>query len=315
MRRHQLLFLIVVTLGMSLPLGAASLEEARQLHEDGKTQEALAAIESVLSSGAVDMEKAASLDLLGTIAVDEGQLVMAKEAWSRLMDEYPDYAASSDTATKLSLVSALLKTEKAPAVAETVVKEGGQEEAALEEVAEAPSEKTAEPAALAVPAPAVAAESSSPEPMAVPAPTAAPSEGSDVVLVAARGKPHDAVKELSDRVVAYLRDQGVDAVSATGGIPVVEKSKMVLPLLLQKGQQDSAGSVLLLTADFVSMQKVALDCYLPEGAKLWKMKVTGGTGWKGRPYTKTGITEGLAERFMEKLDKKVGEPGLPVSLQ
>jgi hypothetical protein len=135
------------------------------------------------------------------------------------------------------------------------------------------------------------------------------------VLVAAKGKPHDAVRTLSDRVVAYLRERGVDAESATGGIPVVEDSKMVLPLLLQRGQTDGAGSVLLLSADFVSMQKVALDCYEPGGAKLWKVKVSGGTGWKGRPYSKTGITEELAERFMEKLDKKIGGPGLPVSQQ
>jgi hypothetical protein len=86
-------------------------------------------------------------------------------------------------------------------------------------------------------------------------------------------------------------------------------------LLLQKGQQEDAASVLLLTADYVSMQKMMLDCYLSEGTKLWKFKVSGGTGWKGRPYSQTGVTEALAERFLEKLGKKVGEPGLPVTVQ
>ena len=296
MRRYQLLFLIVVTVVVSSPLGAASLDEARQLHEQGKTQEALAAIESVLSSEAAETEKAASLDLLGTIAVEEGQMHLAKQAWSRLVDDYPDYAQSHDTATKLTLVSALLKTEKSPARVEAI-------------------EESAKTVAPTVGASAAAPEPADPAPVDAPAPTALPSESSDVVLVAARGKPHDAVKVLSDRVVEYLRDRGVDAVSATGGIPVVEDSKMVLPLLLQKGQQESAGSVLLLTAGFVSVQKIALDCYLPEGAKLWKLKVTGGTGLTGRPYTVSGIAEGLAERFMGKLEKKVGEPGLPVSLR
>ena len=42
-------------------------------------------------------------------------------------------------------------------------------------------------------------------------------------------------------------------------------------------------------------------------------KVSGGTGWKGRPYSKTGVTEALFERFMEKLEPKIGGPGLPVS--
>jgi len=278
---------------MSLPAWSASLEDARRLQQEGKTEEALAAIESVLGSGVAAAEKAEALDLLGTIAVDKGQLAMARQAWSRLEEEYPDYADSHDTATKLSLVSALLKTDEAP-VAEPVP-------------APAPAAVTPKPA----PAPEV-----SPSVAATPSPGAvAATEASGVVLVAARGKPHDAVRELSDRIVEFLRGEGVDAQSATGGIPVVEESKMVLPMLLQKGQQDSAGSVLLLTADFVSMQKVALDCYTPAGAKIWKIKVSGGTGWKGRPYSKSGITEELAERFLEKLGKKIGEPGLPITLK
>lgn len=301
MRRYPLLILVVVvTVTMSLPAWSASLDDARRMYEGGEIQEALAAIESVLSSDAAEAEKAAALDLLGSIAVDEGQMTMAKHAWSRLVDEYPEYAKSHDTATKLSLVSALLKTEPAPTIAEP---------------AEEPAEEPVEPAAPAALVPPAAAEPSALTEEAAPAPPAAPSKTSDSVLVAARGRPHDAVQELSDRVVKYLREKGVDAASATGGIPVVSDSKMVMPLLLQKGQAESAASVLLLTADFVSMQKVALDCYDTNGAKLWKLKVSGGTGWKGRPYSVSGITEGLAERFMEKLDKKIGQPGLSVSLQ
>jgi len=292
-RRFQPLLLIVVALAMSMPAWSASLEEARQLHEEGKTQEALAAIEGVLSSNAAETEKAAALDLLGTIAVDEGQLALAKQAWARLVDEYPDYAGSHDTATKLSLVSALLKTETAPA---------------------------AEPSPATAPAPVIVEPTPAPEPgkpaVTPPSPAAAEStESSGVVLVAARGKPHDAVREFSRRIVEFLREGGVNAESATGGIPVADDSKMVLPMLLQKGQQDSAGSVVFVTADFASLQKVALDCYTPEGVKLWKMKVSGGTGWKGRPYSVSGITEELAERFLEKLQKKIGEPGLPITLK
>jgi hypothetical protein len=292
---------------MSMPAWSASLEEAHQLHEEGKTQEALAAIEGVLSSNAAEAEKAAALDLLGTIAVDEGQLALAKQAWARLVDEYPDYAGSHDTATKLSLVSALLKTEAAPAANQFDPREPAEEETTVAPVAPTRLEQDS-PAAEAAPATVPAA--------AAPSPTAtAAKESSGVVLVAARGKPHDAVREFSRRIVEFLREGGVNAESATGGIPVADDSKMVLPMLLQKGQQDSAGSVVFVTADFASLQKVALDCYTPEGVKLWKMKVSGGTGWKGRPYSVSGVTEELAERFLEKLQKKIGQPGLPITLK
>ena len=312
MRRYPLLFLVVATLAVSLPVWSASLKDARQLHENGETEEALAAIESVLSSGADQTEKAEALDLLGTIAVDKGQLAMARQAWTRLAEEYPDYAGSHDTATKLSLVSALLQADEAPSSTDIVPEKTVDDEA---EVPAVVKEVEPEVPAAAPARPAPAPEASTPV-ASTPSPTApAAAESSGVVLVAARGKPHDAVRELSDRIVEFLRGEGVDALSATGGIPVVEDSKMVLPMLLQKGQQDSAGSVLLLSADFVSMQKVALDCYAPAGAKLWKVKVSGGTGWKGRPYSKSGITEELAERFLEKLFEKIGGPGLPITLK
>lgn len=292
MRKFPLVILILAALVTSVPAWAASLDDARRLHEEGLTDEALATIESVLSSGAAETEKAAALDLLGTIAVDEGQLAMAKQAWSRLQAEHPDYAESHDTDTKLRLVSALLMTEESPAV---------------------PAEKAPSPPAATEPA---ATPQPSPAKAATPSPPAAPAvEASGRVLIAAKGKPHDAVRELSDRIVEHLREKGVDAESATGGIPVVEDSKMVLPMLLQKGQAENVGSVVLLSADFVSMQKVALDCYAPAGARIWKLKVSGGTGWKGRPYSQTGITEELAERFLKKLDEKVGGPGLPITLK
>lgn len=317
MRKFHVSILIFIVFAWAVPAWSASLDEARRLHQEGSTAEALAAIENLLSSGADVADKAAALDLLGTIAVDEGQLAMAKQAWSRLTAEHPEYAASHDTATKLRLVSALLMAEGQPAPAP-------EPPAPAEPASPTPVEPVAEPVAAPVPAPQPSVTAPAPTPAietgeaapAAPSAPAAPApQASDRVLIAAKGRPHDAVRTLSDRIVAYLRERGVDAESATGGIPVVEDSKMVLPLLLQKGQAENAGSVLLLSADFVSMQKVNLDCYVPAGAKLWKIKVSGGTGWKGRPYTKTGITEELAERFMEKLDNKIGGPGLPVSLR
>ena len=96
---------------------------------------------------------------------------------------------------------------------------------------------------------------------------------------------------------------------------MVQESKMVLPFLLQKGQENGAGSVLVFNAEFARMQKIVMECYLPEGVSLWKLKVSGGTGVKGRGYSKTGINENLVERFLDKLTEKIGEPGLPVTLK
>ena len=298
MRKYPVLIFLAMIIGTVPAMWSASLESVRQLHEEGKTGEALAAIESVLGSDAPGAEKAEALDLLGTIAVDKGQLAMARQAWSRLTEEYPDFAASHDTATKLSLVSALLKADEAPPAAVT---------------APEPVKETVPPVAETSPPAAPAPVPEPSEPAASAAPT--PEISSNVVLIAAQGKPHDAVRDVNDRVVSFLQEKGVNARSATGGIPVVEDSKMVLPLLLQKGKEEGVASVLLLTADYLSMQKMVLDCYTPDGSKMWKLKVSGGTGWKGRPYSKTGVTEALVERFMEKLEDKVGEPGLPLRQQ
>lgn len=304
MCRYRLPSLIILVLFSSSVTWAATLGQARQLHDEGRTEEALAMIESILSSDAAGDEKAAALDLLGTIAVDKGYFSMAKQAWTQLVDEYPDYAADNDVGTKLRLVSALLMAEKPEEPQEPQEPEEPVAEAVAPEAPTAAPEPETAPRAKAVPA----AE-------AEPAPTvAAAKESSGLVFVAAKGKPHDAVTEASKRLVAYLRERGVDATSPTEGIPVVTDSKMVLPLLFQKGQQEGAGSVVLLTADFVTRQKMSLECFLPEGATLWKVKVSGGTGWKGRSYSQTGITEPLLQRFLEKLGKKIGGPGLPVTL-
>ena len=153
-----------------------------------------------------------------------------------------------------------------------------------------------------------------PEPATVPEPAAETAQPSDLVLVAVKGRPYDAMVVTNDRIVEFLRQRGVDAVNATSGVPVVENSKMVLPYLLEKSQDEGAGSVLLVSADYVSVQRIATECYLPAGGELWKIKVSGGTGVKGRPYSATGITEALMERYLEKLEKQIGGPGLPVSL-
>jgi hypothetical protein len=318
--RFRLWSVLVVVLFVGPPTWAASLDEARALQEQGRTEEALVAIESLLGSDASGDEKAEGLDLLGTIAVENGLLAMARQAWTQLSNEYPGYAENNAIGTKLLLVSALLKSQESTKAPKAVEKPQPTLEPVAEPtavVAPAPTAVSApatesEPAEAAAPAPPAAPK---PEPAVAPATATTAAATSGRVMVAAKGRPYDAIVDTNERVVAFLREQGVDAVNATGGVPVVESSEMVLPFLLQKGKEEGVGSVLLVNADFVRMQKVVTQCYLPAGAELWKFKVAGGTGTKGRPYSATGITEALLERYLEKLGKKVGGPGLPVTLK
>lgn len=334
MLRYRFFVCLVALLASGSLARSASLEEARRLRSVGKVEAALAEIEKILDSDAVDADKAAALDLLGDIAVDGGYLSMAKQAWSRLIADYPDFVESTDAQMKLSLVTALLgadrEEERESSRSEAVepratpveeparrpVKAPAVSSPAVDE----PEMKTEKASVPPAPVVAVAEEAETqpqPEPSSIPVssePPIAVASGSGPVLVAVQGKPHDAAQEASDRIIEFLRERGVDAVSATGGIPVVQKSDMVLPLLLQKGQEEEATSVLLLTAEFASMQKMTLECYLSEGAELWKLKVSGGTGTTGREWSKTGINYKLVERFEQKLEPRIGGPGLPIGL-
>jgi hypothetical protein len=301
---HRYAIVCLLLLLVGLPAWSATLEEARRLQEAGQTDEALSIVEELLGSQVTGDETAAALDLLGSIAVDKGYLPMAKQAWAQLVEEYPDYAVQNDVETKLRLVSALLRTATTPPA---------EPSSPALPVTEVPATTPAEP-----PAPVLPAPSPAPTPAVADAekkPVAPPQQASGLVLIAGRGRPYDAVVETNQRIVAFLRERGVDAVSSTGDVPVVESSGMVLPFLLQKGREEKAASVLLLTADYMRVQKVISECYSPEGAELWKVKASGGTGVKGRPYSETGVTEALLERFLERLEKQIGGPGLPVTLR
>ena len=66
-------------------------------------------------------------------------------------------------------------------------------------------------------------------------------------------------------------------------------------------------------ATLESLAKVVAECFTPEGLLAWKKKVSGGTGWKGRPYSASGMNENLVDRMLGKLEGQVGDPCLPVS--
>jgi len=84
-------------------------------------------------------------------------------------------------------------------------------------------------------------------------------------------------------------------------------------LVRHRVEEEGANGLLLVTSNFDSLAKVVVECYTPEGALAWKKKVTGGTGWKGRPYSASGMNEALVKRALDKLDGQVGGPCLAVS--
>ena len=310
--QKRLLFLAIL-IASSLPTvgWTASLEQARNLESHGRRDAALEELDLILASDAPPDEMAGALDLLGTIAVDEGDLQLAYESWHRLVGEYPDLAKGLDATTKLKLVTSLME-------AKGVSPRSAASEAPMQPSRDEPASAPTEPrAATAAEKPAAAPESASDKGVTAAQssqrPDPPPSTGK--VLVAVSGKPYDAAVETGKIVIAFLRERGVDAVSATEGIPVVRDASALVPVMVQRARDEGASSALLIDAEFPGRQKVSAECYSGDGAQFWKTRVVGGTGWTGRDYSKTGINADLVDRFTKKLSDLVGGPGLPVTMQ
>jgi hypothetical protein len=306
MPRSKTLVILALCWATAALVQAATVDEARQLYKQGEelaAREVLIEILALETDGAV---RAQALDLVGMIAVDKGDLELAAAVWDKLISDFPDSPEAAEAKTKRSLATDLNETRsavpepervKAPIKAEATAPGSAPTpvEGSTEAVASQPAEE-AEPAAPAAPA----------------APKQQPARA-NLVLVAGRGKPHDGAQRATEVVIQHLQSRGVAAESATKGVPVVEKSTLVIPALLQQVEKEGANSLLLITSNFESVAKVVVECYTPEGVLAWKKKVSGGTGWKGRPYSASGMNQALVDRALEKLDGQVGDPCLPVS--
>ena len=310
MSRSKILVLVALFLAVAAVGLAASVEEARQLYQRGDqaaAKDVLLEILALESEGAV---RAEALDLLGMVAVDAGDLELAASVWEKLINDYPDSPLAAEARTKLSLATDLSEVqaevaEAAPVQAPAPPKVEATESPAVKPVPEAAAEP-AKAAPATPPEPAEAAEPAAPSPE--------PQIGkSSVVLVAGRGKPHDGAQRAAEVITEYLQAKGVAAESATKGVPVVEESSLVIPALVRQVDQEGANSLLLVSCNFESLARVVAECYTPEGLLAWKKKVSGGTGWKGRPYSATGMNENLVNRMLDKLEGQVGDSCLPVS--
>jgi hypothetical protein len=303
------LVLSIGLLGLLTPgfVQAASVEQARSYIQNRDLAAAKQELELVVASDVGDQEMAAALDLLAAIAVEEFDYVRAADLWERLLTDYPERAEELGAATKLKLAQALI----------------GQEE---RKMVPTPAEEVPPGPVAAVPEPVEPSTEAEPEksaPLPPPAPTSPPEpvragelpppRVPGLVLVAGTGKPYDAAQHAVAELATYLIESGVNTELPTGGIPVVETSGVALARLLDAVEDRGAESLAFMRANFATVEKIVVEVYSPDGALLWKERVSGGTGHTGRPYSKTGVNKNLMERFLSKLAKRVGGPGLPVS--
>jgi len=306
MPRSKTLVILALCWAAAALCQASSVEEARQLYQKGDELGAQEVLNEILALETDEAVRAQALDLVGMIAVDKGDLDLAAAVWEKLISDFPGSPEAEEAETKLSLARDLNETlavvpgdERVSPPAAT----GTTAPAPMPTPVEEPDDQvTSQPAKEAAPV--------EPATPAVPQPRAAQS---DLVLVAGRGKPHDGAQRAAELVIDHLQSRGVSAESATKGVPVVEKSAQVVLALLRQLEEEGGHSLLLVTSDFESVGKVVVECYTREGDLAWKKRITGGTGWTGRPYSASGMNENLIERILDKLDGQVGDPCLPLS--
>jgi len=81
-----------------------------------------------------------------------------------------------------------------------------------------------------------------------------------------------------------------------------------LPNLLSYAKQAGAASVLYVFIHFRGMENMRVECYAPDGRKLWSEKVGASLG-----LGPSGMTAGFIRRMTPKLLEHVGQPCLPIS--
>jgi len=92
----------------AVSLAGQSVDKAETLFENGLNDDAKRIlVEIVYSADHTEAEKAAALDLLGDIAVDEKRFEAARESWEGLVRAYPDTPAAESVDGKLALLDQL----------------------------------------------------------------------------------------------------------------------------------------------------------------------------------------------------------------
>lgn len=102
---------------------AQSLDKAKLLYANKLYEDAKKELVAIAVSAAAEEDRAAALDLLGTIAIDEGNYEAAIANWTQLIERYPASAEARAAGGKLPLakkLAASVPSEGASPVAERV---------------------------------------------------------------------------------------------------------------------------------------------------------------------------------------------------
>jgi tetratricopeptide (TPR) repeat protein len=102
---------LVATLSCGVAFGQ-SLEKAKLLYSNKLYKDAKRELVAVAVGSGSNEEKAEALNLLGAIAVDEGNYDAAIKNWTEVTTKFPGTASAKEAAAKLPLAERLLATQK-----------------------------------------------------------------------------------------------------------------------------------------------------------------------------------------------------------
>lgn len=117
----------VFTLALGLCCGAAfsqSLDKARLLYSNKLYEDAKRELVLVAVGGGPDEDKAEALNLLGSIAIDEGNYDAAVKNWTEATTKFPSTAAAKEAAAKLPLAQKLASTQSSAPLSRESAAEG-----------------------------------------------------------------------------------------------------------------------------------------------------------------------------------------------
>lgn len=250
--------LLLLTVGWGV--AAQDLDKARLFYTNKMFDEAKREAIAVVFSDASHEKKADALNLLGTIAVDQGDYDTAIKNWTELSLKYPGTTAAKEAEIKLPLVKKL-----------AVVAQGET--------------------------------------------TASEAEEEGAVLVAGSAPEHP---QYADAAVLefmnFLTSRGVKTINFFAGrlsdATQGRVAQVSLPNLLSRARETKAVSALYVYIHFKGMENMRVECYAPDGKKLWQEKVAASFG-----ISPSGMTEGFVRRMKGKLEKRIGGPCFPVQTQ
>lgn len=237
MLRSVLLLLAVLMLG-TLPLEAQSFDRAKLLYTNKLYDEAKKELVAIAVSDAPAEQKADALNLLGTIAIDEGNYGAAIANWTELITKYPETRAAVEAEAKLPLARKLAETPQPPASTTITVQPPPLEDEVLEEGT-------------------VLVAASAPE-----APEFADQATLEFMnLLASKGV------KAQNAFTGRLAAPGMSRVEAFS-----------LPNLLSYAKKVGAAGVLYVFIHFHGMENMRVECYASDGRKLWSEKVAASLG-------------------------------------